>query len=105
MERKSDMLLHFILIYVILSGLTYWLPTIRGLIDGPSYSWSGWLGIGGSGVGGHYWLLLIFTTLMISVVFCGWRGIHKPFRWLLLTWCTLLVIESGTWFFSSEEVL
>ncbi|WP_286228458.1 hypothetical protein [Neobacillus mesonae] len=104
MELKPDRLLHLILIYVMLSGFTYWLPTIRGLFDGPSYSWSSWMGIVGTGIGGQYWLLLIFTALMTTVVILGWRNIHKPFRWLLLTWFMLLVIESGSWFFSSETV-
>jgi hypothetical protein len=104
MEWKPDKLLQLILIYVLLSGFTYWLPTIRGLFDGPSYTWSGWMGIGGTGVGGQYWILLIFTALMTIVVFLGWRGTLKPFRWLLLIWFMLLVVESGTWFFSSETV-
>jgi hypothetical protein len=104
MEWKPDKLLHVILIYVIFSGFTYWLPTIRGLFDGPSYSWSGWMGIGGTGVGGQYWFLLMLTALMTTAVFFGWRGIHKPFRWLLLIWFILLVIESGSWFFSTETV-
>lgn len=104
MEWKPDRLLHFILIYVMLSGFTFWLPLIRGLFDGPSYSWSGWMGIGGTGVSGQYWILLIMTALMTTVVFKGWRGARNPFRWLLLIWCMLLVIESGSWFFSSETV-
>ncbi|AZU62495.1 hypothetical protein CHR53_15095 [Neobacillus mesonae] len=104
MKLKPDRLLHLILIYVMLSGFTYWLPTIRGLFDGPSYSWSSWMGIVGTGIGGQYWLLLIFTALMTTVVILGWRNTHKPFRWLLLTWFMLLVIESGSWFFSSETV-
>lgn len=104
MEWKPDRLLHLILIYVMLSGFTFWLPVSRGLLDGQSYSWSGWMGIGGTGVGGQYWLLLIFTALMTTVVFLGWRNAQKPFHWLLLTWFMLLVIESGSWFFSSETV-
>ncbi|CAH2714810.1 hypothetical protein BACCIP111895_01986 [Neobacillus rhizosphaerae] len=104
MEWKPDRLIRLILLYVMLSGLTYWLPIIRGLFDGPSYSWSGWMGIGGTGIGGQYWLLLILGSLLTSVVFLGWRGARKPFHWLLLTWFILLVIESGSWFFSTETI-
>ncbi|WNS75231.1 hypothetical protein RRV45_20530 [Bacillus sp. DTU_2020_1000418_1_SI_GHA_SEK_038] len=104
MKWKPDWLLHVILAYVMVSGITFWLPVIRGLFDGRSYTWSGWLGMGGSGLTGHYWLLLIFTALLITLIFLGWRGARKPFHWLLLLWFSLLVAESGSWFFSSETV-
>lgn len=104
MEWRPGKLLHLILVYVILSGITFWLPVTRGLFDGSSYSWSGWMGIGGSGIGGQYWLLLIFSALMVLVVFLGWRGAKKPFHWLLLIWFALLATESGSWFFSAEEI-
>lgn len=102
MEGKRDKLLHVILIYVVFSGITYWLPLTRGAFDGASYEWSGWLGAGGKGIGGHYWLLFILTSILIMVVILGWRGIHKPFRWLLLTWFLILIVESGSWFFSEN---
>lgn len=104
LKRKRDVLLHIILIYVILSGITYWLPTTRGLFDGTSYTWSGWMGISSTGTGGYYWLLFIFTTLLISVVYLGWRGYYKLFRWLLLLWFIILVMESGSWFFLADNV-
>ncbi|WP_193747804.1 hypothetical protein [Neobacillus niacini] len=53
MEWKPDRLLHLILIYVMLGGFTFWLPVSRGLIDGHTYSWSGWMEIGGTEVGGQ----------------------------------------------------
>ncbi|MFD2445580.1 hypothetical protein ACFSO7_16595 [Bacillus sp. CGMCC 1.16607] len=104
MKWKPDRLLHATLIYIILSGITFWLPLIRGLLDGKSYSWQGWMGIGGAGVGGDYWILLILTSGLIAVVFTGWRGSRKPFYWLLIIWFFLLVIESGSLFFSSEII-
>ncbi|MFC5529520.1 hypothetical protein [Cohnella yongneupensis] len=104
MAWKSSKLLHLILMYVMLSGITFWLPVTRGLFDGSSYTWSGWMGIGGTGIDGQYWLLLMFTALMTSVVFLGWRGARKPFHWLLMIWFILLVTESGSWFFSPESV-
>lgn len=38
MAWKPGKLLHLIMIYVILSGITFWLPATRGLFDGSSYS-------------------------------------------------------------------
>lgn len=102
MVERPNKLLHVILIYVILSGITYWLPTFRGLFDGSSYEWGGWMGAGGKGVGGDYWLLLLFTVILVTTVILGWRGIHKPFRWFLLAWFIIIIVQSGFWFFADS---
>lgn len=104
MKWKPDFLLHIILLYVVISGFTFWLPIIRGLFDGSSYIWSGWLGIGGKGIYGDYWLLLFFVAVLLSVVYMGWRGAQKPFHWLLLIWLLLLVIESSAMLYSTETI-
>ncbi|MCJ8008746.1 hypothetical protein ACFFF5_09030 [Lederbergia wuyishanensis] len=104
MKWRPDILLHFILAYVMMSGFMIWLPIIRGLFDGTAYTWSGWLGIGGNGILGDYWLLLIFASILLSVIYLGWRGAQKPFHWLLLIWLFLLVVESAAIFFSNETI-
>ncbi|MBS4196588.1 hypothetical protein [Lederbergia citri] len=104
MKKRSNFLLRLILLYVMVSGFTFWLPIIRGFFDGSSYTWSGWLGIGGSGIYGDYWLLFLFVSVLLSVIFLGWRGAQKPFHWLLLIWLLLLIIESASMFFSTETI-
>ncbi|MCR2823753.1 hypothetical protein [Lederbergia panacisoli] len=103
-QWRPDTLLHVILVYVMASGFTFWLPIVRGIFDGSSYTWSVWLGFDGIGIHGDYWLLLIFTVMLVFVIYLGWRGAQKPFHWLLLSWLILLVIESGTMFFSQETI-
>jgi hypothetical protein len=70
-----------------------WLPLIRGAMDGTSYAWgAGYFGlrVGGSGVGGHYWLLLVQGLVGLSILALGWRGARSPFHALLLLWHGLL---------------
>ena len=41
-------------------------------------------GIGGRGVGGDYWLLLVAAVFVGVLLYTGWRGARQPFHWLLL---------------------
>ncbi len=86
---KPDRLLKAILIWTAVTAITVWLPLIRGLMDGSTYQWGGeiWgFKVGGSGVGGDYWLLPLQAAFALWLLYLGWRGAKQPFHWLLLLW-------------------
>jgi len=103
---KPDRLLKAILIWTMLTLIIVWLPLVRGLMDGNSYQWgnSFWgMQIGGSGVGGDYWLLVVQAILGIAVLYFGWRGAPQPFHWLLLLWLIPLAVQACYDAFTSPE--
>jgi hypothetical protein len=88
-SRKPDRLLKAILIWTAVTAITVWLPLIRGLMDGSTYQWGGeiWgFKVGGSGVGGDYWVLPLQAGFVLWLLYLGWRGAKQPFHWLLLLW-------------------
>ena len=89
MVWRPDRLLKAILIWTMITMVIVWLPLIRGLMDGDGYEWgnSFWgIQVGGQGVHGQYWLLLLQAIIGIAVLYFGWRGARQPFHWLLLLW-------------------
>lgn len=94
MEWKPDRLLKALLVYVGLSMIWIWLPLVRGLMDGPSYTWGWSPQIGGRGIGGDYWLLVLAAGFGLALLYLGWRGARPPFPWLLLTWQLSLLGQS-----------
>jgi hypothetical protein len=89
MVWKPDRLLKAILIWTMLTMVTVWLPLVRGLMDGESYQWgnSFWgFQVGGRGLRGQYWLLLLQALFGLTLLYLGWRGARQPFHWLLLLW-------------------
>jgi hypothetical protein len=94
MTWRPDRTLKAILIYDALIMIMVWLPLVRGLFDGPSYQW-GWSStIGGRGLSGYYWLLVVATIYGVTLLYTGWRGARKPFHWLLLVWHVVGVLQA-----------
>ncbi len=85
-DWKPDRLLRWLLIWTGFTLLAVWLPLVRGLMDGASYQWAFAPGVGGRGVGGTYWLLVILAGYGLLMLSLGWRGARPPFHWLLLLW-------------------
>lgn len=97
MTWKPNRILKAILIWTMLTMLITWLPLVRGAMDGNSYQWgnSFWgMQLGGSGVGGDYWLLIVQAVLGLAVLYFGWRGARPPFHWLLLLWHVPLAVQA-----------
>lgn len=106
MPWKPDRLLKAILIWTMLTLIIVWLPFVRGLMDGNSYQWANsfWgKQIGGSGVHGDYWLLLVQAVVGIAVLYLGWRGARQPFHWLLLLWLIPLAVQACYESFTAPE--
>ena len=59
-----------------LAGVLVWLPLARGATQGDAYRWALAPGIGGRGMGGDYWMLLI------AAVFVGANAVRAHSRCL-----------------------
>jgi hypothetical protein len=68
----------------VIGSILIWLPLIRGLTQGRAYSWTLVDGIGGRGVGGHYWALVPLAAALIALLYLGERGARLPFHALVL---------------------
>lgn len=84
MWRKDPLL--FVLLWwtALLAGLLVWLPLIRGATQGAAYRWALSEHVGGRGVGGDYWMLVLGAGFVLALLYLGWRGGRQPFPWLLL---------------------
>jgi len=84
-SRGNDPLLRAVLLWTaLLAGVLVWLPLLRGATQGVAYRWAAGHGIGGRGIGGQYWLLVIAAAFVLTLLYLGWRGARPPFHWLLL---------------------
>ena len=106
MVWRPDRLPKAILIWTMITMIIVWLPLVRGLMDGESYQWgnSFWgFQVGGQGVHGQYWLLLLQALFGITLLYLGWRGARQPFHWLLLLWHIPLAVQATYDAISSPE--
>ena len=80
-----DPLLKGLLIWTsLVTGILTWLPFVRASIEGRAYQWALAAGIGGRGIQGDYWLLVLGVIFAGTLLYFGWRGARQPFHWLLL---------------------
>ncbi len=94
---KPDRLLKLILIWTSFTFIINWLPAVRGLMDGPTYTWGNFFGMGGSGISGDYWFPVVSSFAGIGLLYLGWRGARQPFHWLILAW-HLFLAGGAIWF-------
>jgi len=90
---RRDRLLGVLLTWTSLTFLIAWLPFMRCLMDGNTYTWGiGWWGfeLGGTGISAQYWLPVVEVLLGVTILWLGNRGARMPFYWLLLAWHTAL---------------
>lgn len=103
---KPDRLLRVILIWTAITLIIVWLPLVRGLMDGESYQWGNsfaGMQLGGRGVRGDYWFLVIQAAFGICLLYLGWRGARPPFHWLLVLWQLLIAGQACYNAFTSPE--
>jgi hypothetical protein len=89
MARSGDSLGRILLTIVAASMITIWLPLVRGAMDGETYSWNGhYFGfmLGGSGIAGDYWKLVVVAAVAVTGLRLGWRGARQPGAWIVLGW-------------------
>ena len=106
MPWKPDRLLKAMLLFTWVTLIIVWLPLVRGLMDGDSYVWgNSFIGmqLGGRGLHGDYWLLVVQAAFGILLLYLGWRGARQPFHWLLLLWQIPLAAQACYNAFTSPE--
>ena len=85
MRGPRDIVLKTLLIWVtLLTSVILWLPLVRGPMNGDSYQWNLVDGIGGHGIGGDYWMLIIAFAYVLALQVSGRRGPRALFPILLL---------------------
>jgi hypothetical protein len=85
MGANRDPLLRTLLIWTtLLTSVLVWLPIVRGAMNGESYRWMLVSGIGGRGVGGSYWMLLVALAYFGTLQVLGRRKPGRLFAILLL---------------------
>jgi len=113
--RASTVLLYSLLTVTAAANYTLWLVMVRCLFDGDSYQWGmrlGLTGLRGSGVGDDFWVLVLMTAFVLSLIHLGSRGARAPFAAMLIGWyavhfyaATRLAIEHGsTWRFRGDTL-
>ena len=68
-----------------LTTIIFWLPTVRGAFDGPSYRW-GLFGFSGNGMAGAWWLPVLGSVAALTARSLAWRGGLRPASLLIGAW-------------------
>jgi hypothetical protein len=99
-STRPSGLLRGLLVWTALPFALFWLPLVRSVFDGQSYEWgAGWWGwrLGGAGVTGDLWYLILGTALGVTLLWSGWRGERAVLRWVLPVWFSLLLTNAVYW--------
>lgn len=98
MGYRTARRLHVLLMsWLTLTFLTAWLPSVRSLMDGPSYEWAGTLlgySFSGAGLAGDYPFVLIKAAFGLAFLFFGWRHPNGGFRLGLVLWMALMLTDT-----------
>ena len=97
--NRDDRLVHIALAWIaFISAWLWWVP-IRCVMDGAVFRWANTFGtavISGTGMGGHFPILVLLSAYFVSMMYLGWRGGRAPFPALLLVWCGVAFAGSLT---------
>jgi len=99
-SARPSVLLRVLLTWTALPFVLFWLPLVRSVFDGQTYEWGvGWWGwrLGGAGVTGNLWYLVLGTVLGATLLWSGWRGERALLRWVLPAWFSLLLARALHW--------
>lgn len=88
-DVKPDRILTVLVIWSAITFVVFWLPTARGLFDGPSYTWS-LFGFSGRGISGEYWFPAVASMGAVGFFILAWRGAGRVFQAILILWHLLL---------------
>jgi len=90
-------LLKLLLVWTAVPFLLFWLPLVRGVMDGSTYRWGlewwGW-NVGGAGLSWDLGFPLVGTAFGLALLWSGWRVAGRFFRIGLPLWL-LLALSNG----------
>jgi hypothetical protein len=80
-----DRALRWLLTWTALTTIIFWLPTVRGAFDGPSYRW-GLFGYSGHGTAGAWWLPVLGSAAALLARSLVWRGAVRAGSLMIAAW-------------------
>lgn len=96
-DRRPDRLLRIVMAWTVLTFVLAWLPLVRCLFDGSSYEWGTRVfgaRLGGAGLEGDLWFLVLETAFGIWLLHQGWRRRGPAFRVGLVGWHAFLAAQA-----------
>jgi hypothetical protein len=87
-----------VMFWTILTGIFAWLPLVRIAARPEGYTW-GILGVSGRGTQGPFWIFILLTAYVLTMLFSAFRGPRAVFYPMLVIWhvaVTAVVIASVT---------
>ncbi len=82
--KRKGLLVAILSWTAVVTGVLFWLPFVRCIMEGDDYRWALSPSIRGRGVRGDFWLLIAGVVFALVVLYLGRRGARQPFHWLLL---------------------
>lgn len=97
MRSKQDSLFGLMLFWLILTTVFAWLPLVRIIGRPEGYQW-GILGMTGEGTQGPYWIFILLTLYVLTMLFSAFRGPRALFYPMLILWLLAVdtVVITGT---------
>lgn len=96
-DDRPGLLGWIVLYWLAVPLLFFWLPLVRSVLDGSTYQWANRWGpwrVGGVGLEGDVWYLVLGAGLGLALLWSGARGGSRFFRWVAPVWMTLLLARA-----------
>jgi len=106
--KRTALVQHLVIAWMLVIGLFGWLPLVRSVFDGESYAWgTSYFGLqlSGAGLAGDVWYLTLKTGFACFVLFAllrRWRPVGAMFA---TAWSALLLADSLYVFIANPEGL
>ena len=97
MRSEQKYLFGPVMFWTILTTVFAWLPLVRIMARPEGYQWSV-LGLSGADAEGPYWVFILLTIYVLTLLFSAYRGPRALFYPLLILWhlAVTVVVITGT---------
>ncbi len=90
-RTTKERIFNTLMIWTIISSVFAWLPLVRIVGRPNEYNW-GILGLKGEGTDGPFWVFILSSVFVISMLYSAFRAPRKIFYPLLLIWHFMVAI-------------